>query len=771
MPAAEKVEYVIPDDSFIRDVVRLGGRSAKKCFQCGSCTATCNVSYAKNSDESFPRKQLLWTQWGLKDRVLRDPALWACHQCNDCSASCPRGARPGDVLAALRALAIEHFSVPSFMARICREPRYLPLIFGMPAVVLLILLYLFQGLRFPEGEVVYAHFIPHIYIEVAGAIVFGSAVLVSGLGLLRFWRELQASDLRWAGPPKPEVVGGSGSWAASTPGSQANLVSTLSDVVKHTDFQACETDRLRMYGHMGVLYGAPLLLFATALAALYSFMGSEGQLPLNDPAKIAGNLGGLLLLVGVLLLAYCRLKARAGAWGTANYFDWLFLWIIFLNVATGILVQLARFAGAPSVAYPLYMVHLAVVFATFLYAPYGKFAHSFYRLAALTFIRHGGGSSPHGLYILLPAALAVGVGMLAALAGLAVGVVWLVQIMPAALDLVQTSAAGSLNLYLPVANVSMSLPLLVGAGFGVGVLSGMTGVGGGFLMTPLLMTMGIPAAPAVGTDSAQIAGTASSGAMAHWRLGNVDLKLGLAILSGSLVGGTIGVQIVAALRAVGNFEFWVRIVYVVVLGTVGTLMLRESIRTWIRSIRVKLIDALIQEGFEGLRLKLDGQERKAIVPFGKFTAGWPLQTEFKKAKVRSSLLFPFGLGLSVGLLAAVMGVGGGFIMVPSMIYILRVPTHVAVGTDLFQMVFTAANVGFQQAVTNHNVDIVLAVLLMVGAAVGAQVGARVGHQMEGHQLRTFLGIVVVLVMVKMLLDIVLPPSSLISMSAVSGGGH
>ena len=769
LAAEDKAENVAPDLTFIRDVIRLGGKSAKKCFQCGTCTAVCNVSYARRTDESYPRKLMLWTQWGLRDRVLRDPGIWACHQCNDCSANCPRGAKPGDVLAALRMLAIERFSVPSSMARIYRTPTLLPVALGVPALVLVALVYLFQGMVFPTGEVVYSRFIPDRYIEIAGAIVFGSAILVSGLGLLNFWRELRMVPMKT--PAK--IAGGSvdSLVVAHRPASlESSFASTLVEVVRHDDFRSCVTDRTRTFGHMGLLFGAPFLLFATAVAALYSFVGGEGALPLTDPVKITGNLGALLILGGVVILGYHRLKARPDAWGAATYVDWLFLWIIFLNILTGIAVQVARFSGVAALAYPLYLVHLSIVFATFVYAPYGKFAHSFYRLAALTFLRHGGKAGLHKLYVLLPAALAVGVGVVAALVGLAIGFVWMVQAIPTGLAGLPPIGLAPLNVYLPIANVSISLPVLVGIGFTVGVLSGMTGVGGGFLMTPLLMTIGIPASPAVGTDNTQIAGTASSGALAHWRLGNVDVKLGLTILTGSLVGGTIGVQIVAILRAIGNFDFWVRIIYVVVLATVGGLMLRESVDTWIRSIRIKLISGLIQEGYEELLPKLSRPETKRELPFSQLATGWPLQTEFKKAKVRSSVLFPFSLGLTVGLLAAIMGVGGGFIMVPSMIYILGVPTHVAVGTDLFQMVFTAANVGFQQAVTNHNVDLVLAILIMLGAAVGAQVGARVGHRLEGHQLRTFLGVVVMLVMAKMLLDIVLPPGSLIGFSS-SGGGH
>ncbi len=767
---AEGIEYVDPDNEFIREVIRLGGRSTKKCFQCGTCTATCSVSYAKNTDESFPRKLMLWTQWGLKERILRDPGIWACHQCHDCSANCPRGAKPGDVLAALRALSIERASVPGFMARAYREPKYLPLLFGIPAIAVVVLIYLFFGFTFPTGEVIYSHYIPDRYIEVVGAIVFGLALMACGVGLLRFWRALESATAR------PVVAGGAGDLVGEIParrtpatGITASFIAALSDTVKHTDFRSCGTDRSRTIGHMAVLYGAPFLLFATALAALYSFTGAEAARPLTDPAKLTGNLGALLLLAGVTLLTIARLRTRSDSWGAATYFDWLFLWVIYLDILTGLLVEVARFTEVASVAYPIYILHLATVFATFVYAPYGKFAHSFYRLAALTFIRHGGKAGPHRLYVLFPAALAVGVGAVAVLVGLGMAVLWLAQALPGTLGDLHVQGTQSLNMYLPVANVSANLPCLVGIGFGVGVLSGMTGVGGGFLMTPLLMTVGIPASIAVGSDNAQIVGTGTSGALAHWRLGNVDLKLGLFMLIGSIIGGTIGVQLVAALRTVGNFDFWVRVLYVLVLGTVGAFMLREGAETWIRSARLRMIKTLVDEGFEELRSKLEVGQVKTATPLGSIPANWPLQVDFGKARVRVSAMLPFGLGLTVGMLAALMGVGGGFILVPVMIYVLGVPTHIAVGTGLFQMVIASGVVAFQQAITNHNVDVMLAIALMIGGAIGGQVGARVGHQLEGHQLRTFLGTVVVIVMLKMLSDIILPPGSLIGIA--SGGGH
>jgi len=375
---------------------------------------------------------------------------------------------------------------------------------------------------------------------------------------------------------------------------------------------------------------------------------------------------------------------------------------------------------------------------------------------------------PARLRALQPIAQALGLGGVALLAA---AIVALVVLVGAAVGTSPLTDVITLTVYLPVADKSMNVVVLVGAGFAVGILSGMTGVGGGFLMTPLLMTVGVPSAVAVGTDSAQIAGTGSSGALAHSRLGNVDVKLGLTILVGSLIGGTIGVQVVRMLREMGNFDFWVRVIYVLILGSVAALMLRESLRTWIRSSRTRTIQTLVDEGFEDLKVKLVEEEPKEEGGFRRLVARLPLQTEYKKAGIRMSALFPAGMGLGIGFLAAIMGVGGGFIMVPAMIYVLGMPTHVAVGTDLFQIVFTSTNVALQQAIVNHNVDILLAMMLMIGAAVGAQIGARLSGRLEGYQLRTILGAIVLLVMIKLLFDLLLAPSSLFGVAPVSGGGH
>ena len=405
VPTGETGELIKPDEKFIRDVLRRGGESAKKCFQCGTCSVTCELSYAREG-AGFPRKLMLWTQWGLKDRVLRDPGIWLCHQCNDCSANCPRGAKPGDVLAAVRSLAVEHFSMPSFVSRLFSDPRGLPVVFGLPAAIMLVLVAVLQGFDFPEGEIEYARFISHTAIYIVAPALVAYAVVVAGLGLLRYWRQLQIGShealvaVPNAAAPEPEPGGaeptessdGPGAMAASASGMSlgSSLASTGSDIALHSSFRQCQTDKPRLWGHLAVFYGTPFLLLATSLAAIYSFTGAEVQRPASDPAKILGNLGAILIFAGIVVFAFNRVRAKKGSWGLGSYTDWLLLGMILLLVVTGALLEVARYADAASLAYSLYLVHLIFVFVAFAYAPHGKFAHVFYRAAALAFVRHKG---------------------------------------------------------------------------------------------------------------------------------------------------------------------------------------------------------------------------------------------------------------------------------------------------------------------------------------------------------------------------------------------
>ncbi len=303
-------------------------------------------------------------------------------------------------------------------------------------------------------------------------------------------------------------------------------------------------------------------------------------------------------------------------------------------------------------------------------------------------------------------------------------------------------------LYLPVALTSINVLIPVGLGLAVGLLSGLFGVGGGFLMTPLLIMFGIPSTVAAATDSNQIVAASTSGTYAHWKVGNVDFKMGLYLLLGGFIGGLVGVQAIKLLNAMGNADFVIKMTYVLMLGIVGTYMFIESLQ----SMKKKNVE-------------VSKPPKESAV--GKFLKSLPLQTHFEKSGVTHSALVPVIFGGFVGVLAAVMGVGGGFLMVPVMVYILRMPMHVVVGTSLFQILFNCIEVTFLQAYTNHSVDFILAVLLLIGSTFGAQVGAVFGRKLKGDQLKIILAVIVLVVTVKIVFELTLSPSLLLSM----GGGH
>lgn len=303
-------------------------------------------------------------------------------------------------------------------------------------------------------------------------------------------------------------------------------------------------------------------------------------------------------------------------------------------------------------------------------------------------------------------------------------------------------------LYLPVALTSINILLPIGLGLGVGLLSGLFGVGGGFLMTPLLIMMGIPSTVAAATDSNQIVAASTSGTYAHWKMGNVDLKMGLHLLIGGFVGGLFGVQAIKILKAMGNADFVIKMTYVLMLGIVGSYMFVESLQ----SMKKKKAEEI-------------APEKESAV--GRFLKSLPFQTRYEKSGVTHSALVPLLFGGFVGVLAAVMGVGGGFLMVPVMVYILKMPMHVVVGTSLFQILFNCIEVTFLQAYTNHNVDFILAVLLLLGSTVGAQIGTKVGRKLKSEQLKIILAVIVLVVTVKIIFELTLTPSLLLSQA----GGH
>ena len=304
-----------------------------------------------------------------------------------------------------------------------------------------------------------------------------------------------------------------------------------------------------------------------------------------------------------------------------------------------------------------------------------------------------------------------------------------------------------MQIYLPIAEVSVNIFLLLGLGGGVGLLSGLFGVGGGFLMTPLLIFIGIPPAVAVATEANQIVASSISGVLAHWRRGNVDVKMGLALLVGGVLGSGFGVWLFTILRGMGQLDLVIRLSYVVFLGIIGFLMLIESVRAMMA--------------------------RKSQAPPKRHMHTWmhglPFKMRFRRSRLYISAILPVAVGFFVGLLAAIMGVGGGFVMVPAMIYLLGMPTAVVVGTSLFQIIFVTANVTVLQSVTNQTVDVVLALLLLIGGVIGAQFGARLGAKLHGEQLRGLLALLVIGVCLKLTFDLVATPSDAFSLGTT--GGH
>jgi len=302
-----------------------------------------------------------------------------------------------------------------------------------------------------------------------------------------------------------------------------------------------------------------------------------------------------------------------------------------------------------------------------------------------------------------------------------------------------------MQIYLPIAEMSVNIFVLLGLGGGVGVLSGIFGVGGGFLMTPLLIFMGIPSAVAVATEANQIVASSVSGVLAHWRRGNVDLKMGSVLLVGGVLGSSFGVWLFTFLRELGQIDLVIKLSYVIFLSIIGFLMLIESIKAMRKSKNAV----------------------KAKAHHHTWMHGLPFKMRFRKSRLYISALLPLMIGFFVGLLAAIMGVGGGFVMVPAMIYLLGMPTAVVVGTSLFQIIFVTANVTVLQSVNNQTVDVVLAMLLMIGGVIGAQIGAKLGALMKGEQLRGLLALIVLGVCAKLSYDLMITPDDLYSLGGAA----
>jgi quinone-modifying oxidoreductase subunit QmoC len=383
MDGARLVE---PDLAFIREVKGAGGETLKKCYQCATCSTVCNLS---PDDRPFPRKEMLMASWGQSNELMKDPDVWLCYQCNDCTTYCPRGARPGDVLAAVRSFAYKHFSFPSFMGRALATPKALPLLLLVPAIILIACIVL-TAPRAADGRyefmvsnvVDFNLFLPHSSVD--ALFVFGNIIIFifAAVGFLRFWRMLR-TDGRERKLSFSRALG-----------------QTLKEIFYHTKFRDCGANHPRAIGHMLVLFGFIGAMITTALVLVFVFiphylelLGAENlesffEVPIDlpHPVKILGALSGLALLIGGGLLIYRRWKNRDEV-GANGYADYLFLYVIFFTGLTGMLSWLVRLSELAMVSYAIYFVHILCVYFLLWYMPYSKFAHMFYRSLAIIHAR------------------------------------------------------------------------------------------------------------------------------------------------------------------------------------------------------------------------------------------------------------------------------------------------------------------------------------------------------------------------------------------------
>ncbi|MEW6200488.1 MAG: quinone-interacting membrane-bound oxidoreductase complex subunit QmoC [bacterium] len=367
-------KYLIePDAQFIRTMTAMGAEAVKKCFQCATCSAVCPISPDSNP---FPRKEMIWAQWGLKDRLLNDPDVWLCHQCNDCSVYCPRGGSPGDLLAAVRNYTYLNFAVPRFMGRALSRAIYLPLLFILPVIIFLGILYDIGNLRILEGEIIFANFMPLLYVDSVFLTVSALVMLSIAASVRRFWKNLNTSGLNPAAKPSRPLL--------------SSIVAAAVEVMTHTKFKDCGTNRIRYSGHLATFYGFIGLFITTTLVFIGIYVLEYGfglhilvpPLSLLNPVKIFANLSAIAIFIGLTIVIYNRIKRKDKA-GKSTYYDWVFIIVLYTITITGILTELTRLAEIAALAYSLYFLHLVFVFFLIAYFPYSKFAHLIYRFVAI----------------------------------------------------------------------------------------------------------------------------------------------------------------------------------------------------------------------------------------------------------------------------------------------------------------------------------------------------------------------------------------------------
>jgi quinone-modifying oxidoreductase subunit QmoC len=371
---------VEPDLDFVRELKGAGGDTVKKCFQCATCSVVCALA---PDEKPYPRKEMIYAQWGLKDRLLNSVDVWLCHYCNDCSTYCPRGARPGDVLRAIRALSFRHFAFPNFMGKVVGEAKYLPIMLALPVLVLLLGIQIAGG-HIPSGPVEYRDLFPLWIVDIIFITFTTLAMLSLGFGVWNFLQGIHDNAIREGyAEDKPLNVG---DYVKS-------LVSVIPTILFHNKFKLCVTNRDRYTSHLLVFFGFIGLFIVTNIGFLGLYIVHSDFLAppysFANPIKWFGLAAGIALLVGIILVINNRIKPKA-AESTITYLDWSLIIAILVTAASGLLTWIGRVGNLGTVAYVIYFLHLASVFYIIAYLPYSKLAHLVYRTVAMGYAAHVG---------------------------------------------------------------------------------------------------------------------------------------------------------------------------------------------------------------------------------------------------------------------------------------------------------------------------------------------------------------------------------------------
>lgn len=373
-------QVVSPDLNFVKEVIASGGESLKKCYQCSTCTVVCDITPDKTP---FPRKEMLYAQWGMKDKLISNPDIWLCHQCSDCTAHCPRGAKPGEVLGAVRKMTIKTYAKPSGLGSMVNEPKAAILLFAIPTVLFLVFMmmqgHFTNGIPRGEGGIIsFSKFMPPIpYIDFLFIPLAALVVLSFVLGIKGYWSDMS----RQYGKP----VGGD---------INKSITDTIIEILSHKRFEKCSVTKDRKISHLLVFYSFIGLAITTSIAVFYLyFLKWESPYPQTNIIKIIGNISGIALLIGITMIVSSRINNKEKA-GIGSYFDWLFIVIVYGVGATGMFAQIFRLLDIAVIAYPMYFAHLVFIFALFAYAPFSKMAHMVYRTTAMVYARHVGRDKP-----------------------------------------------------------------------------------------------------------------------------------------------------------------------------------------------------------------------------------------------------------------------------------------------------------------------------------------------------------------------------------------